>query len=177
MIIVLIRKLSLMKKIIPLIVTVFCLTVSANALTYEEAFETIKAMPHMKGVEGTLVSGDNDFAAIGVTNAQLIVWDGETLYDNETEVYGNELYKMIGSLPVSEMVQGRMSGSSIFAIFAKPVSEYENRIIILSDSGGAGFTGVLIGYINSKNLSALRQAILTPRPEGGTALYLNALNF
>ncbi len=26
---------------------------SANALTYEEAFDTIKAIPNMKGVDGT----------------------------------------------------------------------------------------------------------------------------
>lgn len=39
------------------------------------------------------------------------------------------------------------------------------------------FTGALIGYISNNALNALRTAILIPRQEGGTALYLNAMNF
>lgn len=70
-----------------------------------------------------------------------------------------------------------MTDSSIFAIFAKPESKNSNRIIIFSDSAYAGFTGALIGYISDEALNALRTAILIPRPEGGTALYLNAMNF
>ena len=166
-----------MKKLIFLIVMAVSLTMSAMAVTYEEAFESIKGMPHMKGVEGILVSGQNDFIALGITHAQLILWDGETAFDKETEVYGNKIYKLIGELPADEMVQGRMSGSSIFAIFARPISKDINQILILSDSAGAGFTGALIGRIDNNDLDALRQAILTPREGGGTSIYLRALNF
>lgn len=95
----------------------------------------------------------------------------------ETEAYGNVLYKIIGEMPAAEIVQCKMTGSAIFAIFAKPVSADSNRIIILSDSAYAGFTGALIGYISNDALTALRTAILIPRPDGGTALYLNAMNF
>lgn len=70
-----------------------------------------------------------------------------------------------------------MSGGSIFAIFAKPISANSNQILILSDSVGAGFTGALIGRIDDRNLEALHQAILTPREGGRTAIYLNVLNF
>lgn len=66
-----------MKKILLLLALAFGMAVSANALTYEEAFDSIKAMPDMKGVDGTEVSGHNDFAAIGVTNGQMLVWSGE----------------------------------------------------------------------------------------------------
>lgn len=52
-----------------------------------------------------------------------------------------------------------MTESAIFAIFAKPVSANTNRIIILSDSAYAGFTGALIGYISNDALNALRSAI------------------
>lgn len=167
----------MMKKIFSLIAMIFCMAFSSMAFTYEDAYESIKALPHMKGVEGTMISGDNDFVSLGVTHAQLIVWDGETSFDKETEVYGNEIYKLIGELPVDEMVQGRMSDGSIFAIFAKPISKDTNQILILSDSAGAGFTGALIGRIDDKNLEALRKAIMTPREGGGTAIYLNVLNF
>lgn len=166
-----------MKKLFLLFVLTLCASFGANALTYEEVFNTIKGMPNMKGVEGTMVSGDNDFSSIGVTHAQLILWTGETGFDKETEVYGNELYKVIGQLPVSEMVQSRISDSSIMAIFAKPISKDSNRILILSDSAGAGFTGALIGYINDECLNNLCNAILISREGGGTAIYLNVLNF
>lgn len=164
-----------MKKILLLLALAFGMAVSANALTYEEAFESIKAIPEMKGVDGTEISGHNDFRSIGVTNGQLLLWDGEK--GSQTGVYGNAIYKIIGELPAAEMIQCKMKDSSIFAIFAKPVSKNSNRIIIFSDSAYAGFTGALIGYISDDALSALRTAILIPRPDGGTALYLNAMNF
>ncbi len=166
-----------MKKIFSLITMISCIAFSSMAFTYEDAFESIKAMPHMKGVEGTMISGDNDFVSLGINNARVIVWDGETSFDKETEIYGNEIYKLIGELPVNEMIQGRMSGSSIFAIFAKPLSENSYQILFLSDSAGAGFTGALIGRIDDKHLEALRQAILTPSEGGGTSIYLKAFNF
>lgn len=164
-----------MKKILLLLAFAVGLAMTANALTYEEAFASIKAMPNMKGVDGTEVSGRNDFSVIGVTDGKLLVWYGER--DSQTEVYGNAIYKLIGELPASEMIQCKMTDSAIFAIFAKPVSKDSNRIIILSDSAYAGFTGALIGYISNEALNALRTAILIPRPEGGTALYLNVMNF
>lgn len=165
----------MMKKILFLLAFVLGLAMTANALTYEEAFASIKAMPDMKGVEGTEVCGHNDFSAIGVTDGKLLVWYGER--NSQTGVYGNAIYKLIGELPASEMIQCKMTDSVIFAIFAKPVSKDSNRIIIFSDSAYAGFTGALIGYISNEALNALRTAILIPRQGGGTALYLNAMNF
>ncbi len=164
-----------MKKILILLTLAFGMAMSADALTYEEAFDSIKAIPSMKGVDGTEVSGYNDFEAIGVTNGKLLVWYGEK--DSQTETYDNVIYKMIGELPASEMIQCKMTDSAIFAIFAKPVSADSNRIIIFSDSAYAGFTGALIGYISNDALNALRTAILVPRQEGGTALYIKAMNF
>lgn len=151
------------------------MSVSANALTYEEAFNSIKAIPAMRGVEGAEISGDNDVSAIGVTNAQLLVWAGEK--GDQTETYGNVIYKIIGELPASEIIQCKMTDSAILAIFAKPVTKDSNRIIILSDSAYAGFTGSVIGYISNDALNALRTAILVPGQDGGTAIYLNAMNF
>lgn len=65
-----------MKKILLLLALSSGIAMSANALTYEEAFDTIKAIPNMKGVDGTEISGHNDFGVIGVTNSQLLVWYG-----------------------------------------------------------------------------------------------------
>lgn len=160
-----------------MIVIAVCMTIGAKALTYEEVFDSIKAMPGMEGVGGIMISGDNDIVALGITSAQIVVWNGETMIDNETEIYGNEVYKLIGELPVDEMIQARMSDGSLFAIFAKSISNGTNRILILSDSAGAGFTGALIGYIDDTRLNSLRQAILLPREGGGTSIYLKALNF
>ncbi len=151
------------------------MVMATKAMTYEEAFDSIKAIPDMKGVDATELSGHNDFAAVGITNAQLILWTGER--GSQTGVYGNKIYKIISELPVAEMIQGRMAGSSLFAIFARPVSADSNRIIILSDSAGAGFTGALIGYINNEYLNELRSAILQTKEDGGTAVYLNMMNF
>lgn len=170
------NKKTIMKKILFLLTMAFGMAMSANALTYEEAFDSIKAIPNMKGVEGTEISGNNDFSSIGVTNGQMLVWYGEK-GGRETEAYGNVLYKMVGELPASEMIQCKMTDSSIFAIFAKPVSADSYKIIILSDSSYAGFTGAIIGNISNDALNALRTAILIPRQEGGTALYLNVMNF
>lgn len=164
-----------MKKNLLLLTLAFGIAISAKALTYEEAFDSIKAMPNIKGVDGTEISGQNDFAAIGVTDGQLLVWYGER--NSQTGVYGNAIYKLIGELPASEMIQCKMTDSAIFAIFAKPVSKDSNRIIIFSDSAYAGFTVALIGYISNDALNALRTAILIPRQDGGTALYLNVMNF
>lgn len=164
-----------MKKILLLLVLGLGMAMSASALTYEEAFDSIKAMPHMKGVDETEVSGHNDFGAIGVTNGKLLVWYGER--DSQTGVYGNAIYKLIGELPASEMIQCKMTDSVIFAIFAKPLTKDSNKIIIFSDSAYAGFTGALIGNISNEALNALRTAILVPRQGGGTALYINAMNF
>ncbi len=164
-----------MKKIVVMIAMVLAMAINANALTYEEAFDAVKSLPDMQGVDDTLVAGDNDFSELGITDAHIIVWSGEN--ETETAAYGNPIYKIIGELPVDEMVQGRMADGSLFAIFAKPVSENSNRIIILSDSARAGFTGALIGYINDSNLEALRNAILTSREGGGTGVYLKVLNF
>lgn len=166
-----------MKKTLILIALLIGIASGAKALTYEEAFDSIKAIPEMKDVNGTLVSGDNDFAAVGITDGQLVVWIGETYIDKETEVYGNILYKIMGELPAAEMVQCRADDQNIMAIFAKRISADNNRILILSDSARDGFTGALIGYINNENLDNFRKAILIPREGGGTALYLNALNF
>ncbi len=103
------------------------------------------------------------------------MWHGEK--GDQTGVYGNAIYKIIGELPVSEMIQCRMSDSTIFAVFAKPVGKDSNRIIIFSGSAYAGFTGALIGNISDEALNLLRAAVLIPREEGGTSLYLNAMNF
>lgn len=165
-----------MKKILILFALAFGMAVSANALTYEEAFDSIMSIPQMKGVDRTEISGQNIFGAIGITNGELLVWDGEK-GGKETEAYGNVIYKMIGELPASEMIQCKMTDSAIFAIFAKPLSDNTNRILILSDSAYAGFSGALIGYISNDALNGLRTAILIPRQEGGTAMYLNVLNF
>ncbi|MCM1491014.1 MAG: hypothetical protein NC095_09340 [Muribaculum sp.] len=164
-----------MKKILILLVLAFGMTISANALTYEEAFDSIKALPNMKGVDATEIRGHNYFDAIGVTDGQLLLWSGEK--GVQTATYGNAIYKMIGELPVTEMIQCKMTDSAIFAIFAKPVSSDSNRIIIFFDSAYSGYTGALIGYIPNDALNALRSAILIPRQDGGTALYLNVMNF
>lgn len=166
-----------MKKFILLFMLALSLAINVKAMTYEEAFDSIKAIPNMKGVQGTLISGGNDFASLGITDGQLILWDGETGLNKETAVYGNTLYRIMGQLPVSEMVQGLMNDQTIFSIFATPISADKNRILILSDSAADGFTGALIGYINNKDLAALRQAILIPAEAGGTAVYLKALKF
>lgn len=144
-------------------------------MTYEEAFDSIKAIPGMKGVQGTQISRSNDFASIGIVDGQLILWSGESA--EETEPYGNKIYAIMGELPVSEMVQGRMFGNSIFAIYAKPISADKNRIIIFSDSAYAGFTGALLGYINNEDLAALRTAIIKPNEAGGMGIYFNVMNF
>lgn len=165
-----------MKKILLLLAVMIGVSMSANALTYEEAFDSIKSIPNMKGVEGAEISGLNDFSSIGVTDSKLLVWFGEK-GGRETEAYGNAIYKMIGELPASEIIQCKMTDSAIFAIFATPLSTGSNRIIIFSDSAYAGFSGTIIGYISDVALNTLRNAILMPRPDGGTALYLNVMNF
>ena len=165
-----------MKNILLLLAVAIGISMSANAITYEEAFDSIKTIPGMKGVEGAEISGINDFGSIGVTNSRLVLWYGEK-GGRETEAYGNVIYKMIGQLPASEMIQCKMTNSAIFAIFAKPMSTGSNRIIIFSDSTSAGFSGTIIGDISDEALNALRTAILIPRPDGGTALYLKAMNF
>lgn len=165
----------IMKKVLLLLALAFGMAMSASALTYEEAFDSIKAMPGIKGVDCTEVSGHNYFDAIGVTDSQLLLWSGEK--GSQTAAYGNAIYKIIGELPASELIQCKMTDSAIFAIFAKPESPTSNRIILFSDSAYAGFTGALIGYISNDALNALRSAILIPRPDGGTAVYLNVLNF
>ncbi len=169
-----IRKIN-MKQISLFFVLVLAMVFNANALTYEEAFDSIKAIPEIKGINGTEVSGSNDFTSIGVTDGKLILWNGET--SGNTEIYGNKLYAIMSELPVSEMIQCRMYGNSIMAIYAKPISEDQNRIIILSDSAGAGFTGALLGYIDNAALDALRSAIIVPRETGGMAIYYNVMNF
>lgn len=164
-----------MKKILLLLVLAFGIGMSANALTYEEAFDSIKSMPQMKGVERTDFNAHNDFDAIGITNAEFLLWDGEK-GGSQTDTYGNAIYRIIGELSASEVIQCKMTDSAIFAIFAKPVSDNNNRILILSDSAYAGFSGAIIGYISNNALNNLRTAILVPR-EGGTAMYLNVMNF
>lgn len=146
-----------MKKILLIFAFAVVVAVSANAITYEDAFNAIKAMPEMRGVEGTEISGYNSFGAIGVTDGQLVVWNGER--GGQTEIYGNTIYKLIGELPASEIIQCKMTDNAIFAIFAKPVSNSSNRIIIFSDSAYAGFTGALIvkrgtEYIENRNLNS-----------------------
>lgn len=153
------------------------MAINAGALTYEEAFSSIKSMPQMKGVDGTLVSGDNDFSSIGVTDGKIILWNNESGQGNETGVYGDSIYRIMAALPVSEIVQCRIGDGNLMAIFARPQSGGTNRILILSDSAGAGFTGAIIGNISNENLNALRKAILLPRDGGGTAIYLDAINF
>lgn len=166
-----------MKKIILLLILVLGLATGAKALTYQEAFDSIKAIPNMKGVQGTLISGHNDFATIGITDGKLILWDNETGLDRETAVYGNTLYKIMGELPAAEIIQIQANDQNILAIYATHISADDNRILILSDSARDGFTGALIGHINNKDLQTLRTAILVPIPGGSTAIYINALNF
>lgn len=164
-----------MKKIISILIFVLAVATGVSAMTYEEAFDSIRTIPNMKGVEGTHISGSNDFASIGITDGQLILWNNESA--TETEPYGNKIYAIMGQLPVSEMVQGRMFGNSIIAIFAKPISEEKYRIIIFSDSAEQGFTGALLGYISNKCLAVLRTAIIKPNEAGGMGIYINVMNF
>ena len=83
----------------------------------------------------------------------------------------------MGELPAAEIIQIRANDQNILAIYATPISADDSRILILSDSARDGFTGALIGHINNKDLQTLRTAILVPIPGGGTAIYINALNF
>ncbi len=166
-----------MKKIFSILAMLLCMAVNANALTYEEAFDSIKALPQMKGVDRELLTSDNDFKQLGITDVQLVVWTGE--YHKETAPYFNEIYNIIGQFSPTEMIQCYMSSitGSIMAIFAKPVSENSNRILILADSAGSGVTEALLGYIDNENLALWRNAILVQRPTGGTAIYWNVANF
>ncbi len=166
-----------MKKIFSILAVLLCMTFNANALTYEEAFDSIKALPQMKGVDRELITGDNDFKSLGITDFQLVVFTGE--HDKETAPYFNEIYNIIGQFSPTEMVQSYMSSitGSIMAIFAKPVSDESNRILILADSAGSGVTEAVLGYIDNDSLESLRNAILVQRPSGGTAIYLNVANF
>lgn len=164
-----------MKKILTLLAFMLGLSITVSALTYEEAFDTIKALPEMKGVEGTLISGDNDFTNIGITDGQLVLWDGQTA--SETSTYGNTIYKIMGELPPDELINGLLNDQNIFVIFAKHIDAGTNRILILSDSARAGFTGALIGHISDSGLESLKKAILVPRENGGTALFTNMMNF
>ncbi len=166
-----------MKKIFSIIALLFCLALKANALTYEEAFDSIKALPQMKYVDRELITGDNDFKPLGITDVQLVVFDGE--YHKETAPYFNEIYRIIGQISPTEMIQSYMSSitGSIMAIFAKPISYYSNRILILADSAESGVTEAVLGYIDNDSLESLRKAILVQRPTGGTAIYLNVANF
>ncbi len=166
-----------MKKIFSIIALLFCLAFKANALTYEEAFDSIKALPQMKYVDRELITGDNDFKPLGITDVQLVVFDGE--YHKETAPYFNEIYRIIGQFSPTEMIQSYMSSitGSIMAIFAKPISDNSNRILILADSAESGVTEAVLGYIDNDSLESLRKAILVQRPTGGTAIYLNVANF
>ncbi len=166
-----------MKKIFSILALLYCLAFNAEALTYEEAFDSIKALPQMKGVDRELITGDNTFKPLGITDVQLVVWDGER--DRETAPYFNEIYKIIGQFSPTEMVQSYMSSitGSIMAIFAKPASDNSNRILILADSAQSGVTEAVLGYIDNDSLESLRNAILVQRPTGGTAIYLNVANF
>lgn len=166
-----------MKKIFSILSVLLGLAFSANALTYEEAFDSIKALPQMKGVDRELITGDNDFKSLGITDVQLVVFDGE--YHKETAPYFNEIYNIIGQFSPTEMIQSYMSSitGSIMAIFAKPVSDNSNRILILADSAQSGVTEAVLGYIDNDSLESLRNAILLQRTTGGTAIYLNVANF
>lgn len=166
-----------MRKYILLLIALVSFTVNAAELSYEEAFDSIKAIPNMKGVEGTMISGHNDFKSLGITDGQLIVWDNESGNYNETAVYGNTLYRIMGALPAADLIQGSMSDQTIFVIFARKVANGSNRILILSDSAHDGFTGALIGYIDDQHLSVLRNAILMKNCDGGTSIYLRAMQF
>ncbi len=154
-----------------------CLALNANALTYEEAVDSINALPQMKWVDRELITGDNDFKSLGITDVQLVVFSGE--YHKETAPYFNEIYNIIGQFSPTEMVQSYMSSitGSIMAIFAKPISDNSNRILILADSAGSGVTEAVLGYIDNDSLESLRNAILVQRPTGGTSIYVNVANF
>ncbi len=168
-----------MKKIFSILALLLGLAFNAEALTYEEAFDSIKALPQMKGVDRELLTGDNNLKHLGITDVQLVVWTGER--DKETAPYFNEIYNIIGQFSPTEMIQSYMSSitGSIMAIFAKPVpaSDNSNRILILADSAGSGVTEALLGYIDNDSLESLRNAILVQRPTGGTSIYLNVANF
>lgn len=45
---------------------------TANAITYEEAFDSIKAIPNMKGVEGTEISSRNVLAQLALQTANYL---------------------------------------------------------------------------------------------------------
>lgn len=62
-----------MKKICLLLAFVLGMAVNMSAITYEEAFNSIKAIPEMKGVDGTVISSDSDLASIGITDGELVV--------------------------------------------------------------------------------------------------------
>ncbi len=95
-----------MKKFFSLLSLLLCLALNANALTYEEAFDSIKALPQMKGVDRELITGNNDFKSLGITDVQLVVWSGE--YHKETAPYFNEIYNIIGQFSPTEMVHSFM---------------------------------------------------------------------
>ncbi len=147
-----------MKKLFSIIALMFLTVVSANALTFKEAFDQINAMPDLSGIvsfnksdAGAGWVGNILMEDIKVTSKLHEVGNGQTVY------YGSKVEELSKQLPKSELVLSGADFQNLVYIYAKPIDNNVSEILLMIDQAYQGQTTVILGKVNSHIVEALKQ--------------------
>ncbi len=165
-----------MKRILTVVLLAIATVASTMALTYEEAYDSIKSMPNMQGVRQNSYP---KISSLGISNAKIALkFEGfepvMPVPDSikvEPVVYSDALHGIIASLPSSELVKGYLDEQRIFVVYSHPITSVNNKIFIIFDNAFDGNSGVILGEITDQALEQFTQSLLVRNDNGGINLY------
>lgn len=148
-----------MKKIVLTLAVMLSTALSAFSLTLKEAYDQIKALPDLQGVQTfSAIYEDNGWvSSIPFESAETTakiheVGDGQTVY------YGSHVEELQRQLPKSQLALGAADYANLLYIYYNPVDGQNSELLILIDQAYQGKTTAIYGKVSNQVVNALKAA-------------------
>lgn len=155
-----------MKRTLLSLAAIAIATMSAMALDLKSAYEELKDMPDLEGVES---NGWTDvyngwIGALPVESAQ-VTFKAHEVGDGQTVYYGSKVENLARQLPKDQLILSGADFQNLLYIYAKPVSQYTSEILILSDQAYQGITMAIYGKVSANIIKAIKNGKVSFTPD------------
>lgn len=154
-----------MKKLFSIFALMFLMVVSANALTFKEAFDEINAMPILSGI----VSGNKSDAGLGwvgyiLMENGMITYKDHQVGNGQTVYYGSKVEEISKQLPKENLILSGANFQNLIYIYAQPIDNTVSEMLIMIDQAYQGKTTVILGKVNNHIVDAIKQGTVNFTP-------------
>lgn len=167
-----------MKRILFTLIVGLAAMLSASALTFQEAFDEVKALPDGKGMTTEdVINKTLKSVSFPIQNLACCVKSGQSAED--TEYYGNSLFSIMDHIDPATLVKAYGDDQVLFSIFAQESqSKGQYDILVLYDNAEKGFCVAMLGQIAAAQYQLLQQGcIIAYDKNTNICLYIEAFGF